>query len=106
MRKPAFGDVRAPNLWNKKADNTMGKLGFWTHRLDNCLYLSVRQATEKDDEFLVFQDGEQQLVVDGVLGLHVDDYGGGGEGVTNENDIKQVDTAADRFRGRCQQLAI
>ena len=37
MRKPAFGDVLAPNLWNKKADGTMGELGFWTHGLDPCL---------------------------------------------------------------------
>ena len=104
MRKPAFANVRAPNLWNKKADGTAGELGFWTHRLDPCLYLSVREATDDDDEFLIVPSNGKQQIMDGILGLHVDDFCGGGEGVTNENDIKQRDADGNMFRGRCLLL--
>ena len=38
MKKPAFGDVRAPKLWNGTADSTMVGLGFAVHKLDKCLY--------------------------------------------------------------------
>ena len=66
MKKPAFEDDRAPELWNKNANNTVGKLDFRTQRLDNCLYLSVRQATEMEDKFVVIQEDEQRHMVDGI----------------------------------------
>ena len=106
MRKPAFGDTRAPNLWNRKADGTMGELGFWTHRLDPCLYLSTREATSEDDDFLVFEHVGKKEIVDGIMGLHVDDFGGGGEGIETEQDIEVQDSTVENFRGRCQELAV
>ena len=85
--KPAFGDVRAPRQWYSTADSFMVNECLFVHRpLDCCLYLSLRRANETDPEFhRIHKDGEI-FVVDGILGLHVDDYLGAGECIYGAND--------------------
>ena len=88
--KPAFGDVRAPRQWFDTADTYLiSDLKLISHPLDRCLYLSLRKAHQEDDEFLTFRMGEEWYIVDGVLGLHVDDFIGAGENVSALQDVKQ-----------------
>ena len=56
------------------------------HPLDNCVFLSVRRAYSDDPEFQVFSHGGVPSIVDGILGLHVDDFLGCGEGVNSVED--------------------
>ena len=87
--KPAFGDVRAPRQWFDTADKYLtSELQLMSHPLDRCLYLSLRKAHRDDEEFLTFQLGEEWYIVDGVLGLHVDDFIGAGEQVSALQDVK------------------
>ena len=86
--KPAFGDVRAPRQWHSTADSFMvNECLFVHHPLDRCLYLSLRKATKHDPEFQKIQKDGDVFVVDGILGLHVDDYLGAGEGITRVGDV-------------------
>ena len=74
MMKPAFGDVRAPRQWNETADRSLTQeVGMMKHQLDGCIYMSVRAATAEDEEYLVSEVNGQRVVVDGLMGLHVDD---------------------------------
>ena len=76
--KPSFGDVRAPRQWYGTADRVnQEELNFYRHKVDKCLYLSVREAKDGDEEARVFQSSGTPYVVDGVLGVHVDDLIGG-----------------------------
>ena len=87
--KPAFGDVRAPRQWNDSADKVMTQeIKMMRHPLDRCVYMSTRMTTAEDEEFCCFHYGDEIRVVDGVLGLHVDDYIGGGENVFNVADLE------------------
>ena len=87
--KPAFGDVRAPRQWNDSADKAMtDEIKMMRHPLDRCVYMSTRLATVEDEEFCCFHVGDEVRVVDGVLGLHVDDYIGGGENVFSVADLE------------------
>ena len=86
--KPPFGDVRAPRQWNDSADKVMtDEIKMMRHPLDRCVYMSTRLATVEDEEFCCFHVDDEIRVVDGVLGLHVDDYIGGGENVFNATDL-------------------
>ena len=77
--KPAFGDVRAPRQWYDTTDGEMSqKLKFFRHALDKCLYMSARVANAENNPFCIFQDNDIDVVVDGVLGLHFDNYIGAG----------------------------
>ena len=88
--KPAFGDVRAPRQWYGTADRVKREeLHFLRHQLDRCLYMSTRLATKDDHPYRVFQNQNERCVVDGVVGLHVDDVIGGGEHVLCKNDVMQ-----------------
>lgn len=74
MMKPAFGDVRAPRQWNETADRSLTQeVGMMKHQLDGCIYMSIRAATTEDEEYLVSEVNGQRVVVDGLMGLHVDD---------------------------------
>jgi hypothetical protein len=87
--KPQFGDVRAPRQWYGSADRTMvTELTFLRHPLDRCVYLSVREASTEDEEARCFKLNDRWVTVDGVLGLHVDDYIGGGEEVHSAKDLE------------------
>lgn len=73
--KPAFGDVRAPRQWRDSADDVLQKsLGFAPHPLDACLYVSTREAANKDGRFCCFEWNKQVTIVGSVLGLHVSDF--------------------------------
>ena len=48
------------------------------------MFMSTRAPNAQDDEREIFYSEQQPLVVDGVLGLHVDDYVGCGEHVITE----------------------
>ena len=86
--KPAFGDVRAPRQWNDSADKVMTQeIKMMRHPLDRCVYMSTRMTTAEDEGFCCFHYGDEIRVVDEVLGLHVDDYIGGGENVFNVADL-------------------
>ena len=100
--KPAFGDVRAPRQWFDTADGVMiHNLIFYHHPLDRCVFLSAREACAEDDSFLVFSDKGKSWIVDGVLGLHVDDYIGAGEGVFSLGDLEgEYDGSFKTFRDR------
>ena len=106
MCKPAFGDVRAPLQWYKSAYRGMTDAWFVKHFLDPCLYMSFRplESNEKDD-FGYMMDG-QNVTLDGILGLHVDDFVGGGEGVTCEQDVTPEGKSAqvDSFKSRVRTL--
>ena len=95
MRKPAFGDVRAPRQWYTTANHAMDERTFIQHPLDGCVLLSTREATEHDDSFEVFTLEGKPQIVDGILGLHVDDFIGGGEGVV------RVQTSTRSSSTRC-----
>ena len=110
--KPAFGDVRAPRQWYESAkDVLLNEAQFAQHPLDNCVFLSIRPAYKTDPDFQVFEKQGQQYIVDGVLGLHMDDFLGCGEGVYAVEDVagNREETDAQRhevgFKQRLQQLA-
>ena len=87
--KPAFGDVRAPRQWYTTADGVVTEdLRMLRHALDKCVYVSTRMAVAEDDDFRVFMHEGQRMVVDGVLGMHVDDFIGTGEGVVGAQDLE------------------
>ena len=100
--KPAFGDVRAPRQWNLSADKVMiGDLKFLRHPLDRCVYISYREAYQEDHDKEVFQMNGKQCIVDGLLGLHVDDYIGGGEAINGKHDVEgEYDGNFSTFRDR------
>ena len=104
--KPAFGDVRAPRQWYTTADRVnREELTFARHKLDRCVYLSCRQAQEGDDPFRVFNKEGVAMVMDGVLGVHVDDVVGGGEHVNAKEDAQdEGPEEALCFRDRVQRL--
>ena len=105
--KPAFGDVRAPRQWNNTANEyLLHELNLMAHPLDRCVYLSLRQAADGDDPFCVFNYNGMKCVVDGILGLHVDDFIGAGEGVTTLSDITgEFEYDENTFAGRLQKLS-
>ena len=88
--KPAFGDVRTPKQFYETADRYLvEKLMMIHHPLDRCIYLSTRPAQDNDDPFRVFMKDGNRFIVDGFLGLHVDDFIGSGEGIHATSDINQ-----------------
>ena len=105
--KPAFGDVRAPRQWNETANAFLVKeLGLVNRPLDRCLYLSLRLAGQDDNPFLVFEKDGKHWIVDGALGLHVDDFLGAGEWISCLKDIQWDATGAcDTFRHRVHYLS-
>ena len=87
--KPAFGDVRAPRQWFDTADSYLvNNLKLVSHPLDRCLYMSLRKATQDDDPFPTFEMHNDWWIVDGVVGLHVDDFIGAGEQINALQDIQ------------------
>lgn len=109
MTKPAFGDVRAPKLWNKNIDSVMKSDGWRSHKLDNCLYMSFRDATRDDEEAEKAWDetAEKWKVLDGLVGLHVDDLLGCGEGIWSKEKMEKEKYRADEesFRARVKRLS-
>ena len=108
--KPAFGDVRAPRQWYQTADHYLTEeLLMVHHPLDRCIYLSVRTATKDDNPFQVFYNKENEaLIVDGYLGLHVDDFIGAGEGIQSPQDVQgfeATDEAPTCFAARLRLLS-
>ena len=87
MKKPAFGDVRAPKLWNNRITNSMKDKGWIQHALDPCLFMSYRKFQEGDDEHEAFEKDGEYYTIDGLAGLHVDDFLGCGEGVKWKSDV-------------------
>eukprot|EP00959_Pyramimonas_sp_CCMP1952_P429544 8995879-Pyramimonas_sp.AAC.1 len=77
MNKLVFGDARAPKQWWITADSAMANRHFAPHPLDNCVYVSIRLATDKDSEFDASLYDSHRMIVDEVLGLHVDHTIGG-----------------------------
>ena len=92
--KPAFGDVSAPRQWYQTADHYLTEeLLMIHHPLDRCIYLSTRAATKDDPPLQIFYNKDNEaLIVDGYLGLHVDDFIGAGEGINSPNDVKFDET--------------
>ena len=76
MLKSGFGDVRAPRFWYDKAARDVCQIGFARHPLDRCVLMSFNGG---DRPKSVSQEMER---LDGILGLHVDDFIGGGEGMS------------------------
>ena len=105
--KPAFGDVRAPRQWHNTADAYLvNELKFVHHPLDRCLYLSLRAAVPEDDPFCVFEKDGIKMTVDGILGLHVDDFVGSGEHVHKTTDFLKKDIPeGDYFLSRLARLS-
>ena len=63
------------------------------HPLDRCIYLSTRAATKDDPPLQIFYNKDNEaLIVDGYLGLHVDDFIGAGEGINSPNGVKFDET--------------
>ena len=104
--KPAFGDCRAPRQWNATAHRCLTEeLGVIPHPLDRCVYLSIRAAYESDPAFEVFQWNGVPSIVDGIFGLHVDDFIGAGEGFCSEHDLKKECPNEECFLYRILRLA-
>ena len=70
MLKSGFGDVRAPRLWSDKAARDLCQIGFARHPLDRCVCMSLKGGDLP------------KSVSEGILGLHVDDFIVGGEGMS------------------------
>ena len=105
MTKPAFGDVRAPRQWNETADKSLTQeVGLLKHQLDGCVYLSMREATNDDEEYLVSEIGGKRMVLDGVMGLHVDDIVVAGEGVYRAEDAREAAGVPSCFAERLHVL--
>ena len=109
--KPAFGDVRAPRQWYESArEFLLEEAKFLVHPLDNCVFLSWRRAYSDDPEFQVFSHGGVPSIVDGILGLHVDDFLGCGEGVNSVEDATGANVTEEEnfewcFKKRLQMLS-
>ena len=76
MLKSGFGDVRAHRLWYDKAARDLCQIGFVRHPLDRCDFMSF----EGVDLPMSVSEGMERL--DSILGLHVDKFVGGGEGMS------------------------
>ena len=70
----------------------MLELGWIQHPLEPCLFLSARVAIDADSEFEIYEDSTTQnrMIIDGMVGLHVDDFLGCGEGIACEEDLKTI----------------
>ena len=102
MTKPAFGDVRAPKQWNQTADKALTtEVKLLKHALDGCIYMSTRRATKDDD---VFTMNGINYVVDGVLGLHVDDMIAAGENFHRAEDAVEPVGEPQNFAERMHVL--
>ena len=77
MLKSGFGDVRAPRLWYDKAVRDLCQIGVVRHPLDRCVFMSF----EGVDLPKSVSEGMERL--NGIHGLHVDDFVGGGEGMSH-----------------------
>ena len=62
--------------WYDKAVGDLCQIGFARHPLDRCVFLSFNGG----DLPKSVDEGMERL--DGILGLHVDDFIGGGEGIS------------------------
>ena len=107
MKKPAFGDVRAPKLWNNRITNSMKDKGWIQHALDPCLFMSYRKFQEGDDEHEAFEKDGEYYTIDGLAGLHVDDFLGCGEGVKWKKDVESQGRIKNvhNYQSRVQSLA-
>ncbi|CAK0841512.1 unnamed protein product, partial [Prorocentrum cordatum] len=84
MINPCFGDPRSPKLWRYRSDEVPEAIGFKNRSLEDCLLLSLRPGRVEDDPFDARSFEGQTYAVDGLIGEHVDDLIGCGEGATNE----------------------
>ncbi|CAK0834201.1 unnamed protein product [Prorocentrum cordatum] len=80
MIKPCFGDPRSPKLQHHHSDEV------------------------EDDTFDARNFEGQTYVVDGLIGKHMDDFIGGGEGVTNEQDLHATLDNTECFQVRLGAL--
>ncbi|CAK0839499.1 unnamed protein product, partial [Prorocentrum cordatum] len=71
-------------LWHHRSDEVTKEIGFRNHEPEDCLPLSLRPARVEDDPFDARRFEGQTYAVDGLIGKHVDNFIGCGEGVTNE----------------------
>ena len=74
----------AENLEQHCTHHSLRQRNFMVHQLERCLYLSTRKVTRDEHPCECFQSNNENGVVDGALGLHVDM--GGGEGVSSERE--------------------
>ena len=94
-----------PKQWNETADRAITKeVGFLKHALDGCLYLSTRLANKEDDPFRVFKLNGMDYVVDGILGLHVDDIIAAGEFFHKAEDAVEPQGDPQNFAERMHVL--
>ncbi|CAK0886983.1 unnamed protein product, partial [Prorocentrum cordatum] len=84
MIKPCFGDPRSPKLWHYRSDEVTNEIGFRNHWLEDCLLLPLRPTKVEDDPFDACSFEDQTYVVDGLIGKHVDDFIGCGEGLNQK----------------------
>ncbi|CAK0841735.1 unnamed protein product, partial [Prorocentrum cordatum] len=87
MIKPCFGDPRSPKLWHYRSDEVTREVGLRNCELKDCLLLFQHPAKVEDDPFDARSFEGQTYVLDGLIGEHVGDFIGCGEGVTNEQDL-------------------
>ena len=81
MVKPPFGDPRSPKFWYEKACDVLKRAGLIQHRLDKCLWLSFRDN-----------------VLDGILGVHVDDVIGGGDELEGSSFALKLQDVRSKIR--------
>ena len=100
MLKSGFGDVSAPHLWYDKAARDLCQIGFARHPLDRCVFMSFNGG----DLPKSVSEGMERL--DGILGLHVDDFIGGGEGMSRVavEGWKHVPVGVPNFASRVKKV--
>ena len=105
MRKPAFGDARAPKQWFDSATKEMSRERWYKHKMEPCLFISSRKPVDSDDPREVFYDNQQPFIVDSAFGLHVGDFIGGGERMNSDIDFQEtVGDGITCFKDRCLTL--
>lgn len=59
------------------------------------MYLSLRAATADDDSFEVFRMNDQEMIVDRILGIHVDDIIAARGNIYHQDDILKHEPKAE-----------
>ena len=73
-------------MWSNTVRKAIGEMHSYEHRLDACLYMSNKQVEQKTADSFEHPDGGM-YELDGILGLHSDDFIGGGENLTQPEDL-------------------
>ena len=81
--------------------------GFREHKMDSCLFMSFRPLRHDDAQWvkeIAFEMTSGPWVLDGIMGLHVDDFIGGGEGLEDIHQLGGAESSNEYFIGRVKLM--